>query len=889
DREFSVSLVRNYIDDKILGTVSSKTQWCKFVPIKDMLGSWSIRTTIPEIIFLSTIPGEHLSLTLVTYLLPYLFTRWSNLRIVISVDDKLEQPISPAPIPAQADQQVAPEALAAHAAWVRGSKEIAGLMLMTIEPEIQRNLENLGAYEMLEELKTMFSQQNYNMHGMGKTVNEFAAMLKLHEQTLPKKDAPALHVIRAGKGLWESSKLKPGALSLYVGNDNAISVSRNNLVYFYVVPRDGIFEIDLSNSNTNDSSMYAVINKRAKVNLDSALLWHCRLEYISKKRIEKLQHDELLNSTDLKAFEKCVSPRNVRLGLAADGFNPFRNLSQSYSIPKSLGKDIDVYFRSLIDDLKDLWEKTGIKTIDVTTSQKFNMRARVLWTINDFLLKVVCLGGVGKVFKNEVENQAGKTIKALRSDHGGEYISQEFKDYLTACEIVQQRTPPYTPQHNGVSERRNQTAACILNMVQTKKVDKTPYELRHGKVPNLSYLKVWGCEAHVKRHTADKLEQRSVNQEFKDYLKACGIVQQLTPPYTPQHNGVSERRNQIVLDQLYFNVEVEEHSLGDKGEPISYKAALSDPKFKKWLVAMNAEIQSMYDNKVWKLVDLPPGAKVVKSKWICKKKTDMDGVVYIYKACLVAKGFTQTYGVDYEETFSPIADIRAIRILIAIAAYYDYKIYLKEVKDYIGKCFSMKDLGYATYILGIKIYRDRSRRLIGLSQDAYLDKILKRYRIDGSKRGAIPMQDDCHLDKSQCVKSKDDKARMHNVLYASAVGSIMYDVRCTRPDVVFAQNHKPISAESCCKSSDVDKEVFEMNCDNTAAISIAKEPGIMKGARHFQRKFHYVHECVETGKIEMVKVHTDDNLPDLFTKALAGPKLTRHARSMCIRPASSYM
>nr|GFC76864.1 retrovirus-related Pol polyprotein from transposon TNT 1-94 [Tanacetum cinerariifolium] len=63
------------------------------------------------------------------------------------------------------------------------------------------------------------------------------------------------------------------------------------------------------------------------------------------------------------------------------------------------------------------------------------------------------------------------------------------------------------------------TAARILNMVSTKKVDKTPYELWHGKVPNLSYLKVWGCEAHVKRHIAHKLEQRSVKCIFVGYPK----------------------------------------------------------------------------------------------------------------------------------------------------------------------------------------------------------------------------------------------------------------------------------------------------------------------------------------------------------------------------------
>ncbi|GKA17495.1 retrotransposon protein, putative, ty1-copia subclass, partial [Tanacetum coccineum] len=96
----------------------------------------------------------------------------------------------------------------------------------------------------------------------------------------------------------------------------------------------------------------------------------------------------------------------------------------------------------------------------------------------------------------------------------------------------------------------------------------------------------------------------------------------------------------------------------------------------------------------------------------------MDGNVHTYKARLVAKGFTQTYRVDYEETFSPIADIRAI---IAIAAFYDYEIW------------------EAAFILGIKIYQDRSKRLIRLSQSAYMDKILKRFRMDNSKRGNIPI------------------------------------------------------------------------------------------------------------------------------------------------------
>ncbi|GJS70744.1 zinc finger, CCHC-type containing protein [Tanacetum coccineum] len=90
------------------------------------------------------------------------FIDWyRQLRSVLSIEDKLnylEQPLPPAPV-APAGQQVAPEILAAHTAWVKGSKKIAGLMLMTMEPEIQRNLENLHANDMLKELKTLFSQQ----------------------------------------------------------------------------------------------------------------------------------------------------------------------------------------------------------------------------------------------------------------------------------------------------------------------------------------------------------------------------------------------------------------------------------------------------------------------------------------------------------------------------------------------------------------------------------------------------------------------------------------------------------------------------------------------------------------------------------------------------------
>ncbi|GJZ45920.1 retrotransposon protein, putative, ty1-copia subclass [Tanacetum coccineum] len=840
--------------------------------------------------------------------------------IVLSIEDKLnylEQIIPPAPIP-EKGQLVALEILAGHAAWIKGSKEIDGLMLMTMEPEIQQNLENLHAHEMLQELKTLFAQQeeqellqtvrdfhtckeeegqsvsayflkmksyidnlehlgnpvslnlgvslilislrkefdnfvhNYNMHSMWKTVNEFHAMLKLYEHTLNNKLAPALHVIQAGKGLRASRKLKPRALSLYVGNgqreaveaigvfhlygfvncfvNNTIQVSRNNMVYFSAIPRDGIFEIDLSNSYANNSSMYAVSNKRAKLDLDYALLWHCRLGDISKKRIEKLQHDGLLNSTDIRDFEKCVScmfgkmarkpythqvkRANDLLGLIhTDVCGPFKIMSRQGAS----------YFVTVTDDFSCY----GYVYL-------LQHKHEVFETF--------------KVFQKEVENQLGKTIKSLRSDRGGEYMSQEFLDHLKDHGIIA----------NLLWDYALETTAHILNMVPTKKVEKTPYkpdklEPRSIKCIFIGYPKeTIGYSFYyppknkvLVARNAEFLKNSLITQEASGSLEDLEIIQEEdTHPSIdtslhheeddleidePQSDIVPIRRStrtRNAPNRICLYIDAEEHKLGDLGEPANYKAALLDPKSDKWLNAMNVKMQSMKDNEVWDLVDLPPNDKTI------------------------AKGFTQTYGVDYEETFSHVAEIRAIRILIAISAYYDYEIWkmdvktaflnghlseevymeqpegfvnpkypnrkfsftqnrdepcvylkasgtnvtflilyvddilimgnnnqmLQDVKSYIGRCFAMKDLGEAAYILGIKIYRDRSRQLIGLCQSAYIEKILKRYHMENSKRGSIPMQDKLRMSKSQGASTPAELKRVQNVPYASANPG---DLHCT--------------------------------------------------------------------------------------------------------------
>ena len=96
--------------------------------------------------------------------------------------------------------------------------------------------------------------------------------------------------------------------------------------------------------------------------------------------------------------------------------------------------------------------------------------------------------------------------------------------------------------------------------------------------------------------------------------------------------------------------------------------------------------------KVWTLVDLPDDRQAIENKWIFKKKTDADGNVIVYKARLVAKGFRQVQGVDYDETFSPVAMLKSVRIMLAIAAFYDYEIWQMDVKTAFLNGFHKEEL-----------------------------------------------------------------------------------------------------------------------------------------------------------------------------------------------------
>nr|GEY60309.1 hypothetical protein [Tanacetum cinerariifolium] len=179
---------------------------------------------------------------------------------------------------------------------------------------------------------------------------------------------------------------------------------------------------------------------------------------------------------------------------------------------------------------------------------------------------------ITKVFQKEVENQLKKTIKSLRSDHEGEYMSQEFLDHLNEHRIIAYRTPPYTPQNNDLKASGN---VKDLELIQEEDTN-----------PSLD----------------TSLHHEEDDQEINEPQSDINPIRRSTRIRRPTY-------------RLCLYIDAEEHELGD------------------------------LDYDVWVLAELPPNARTISSKWLFKKKTDMDGAVYVFKACLVAKGFTQTYGV----------------------------------------------------------------------------------------------------------------------------------------------------------------------------------------------------------------------------------------------------
>ncbi|WVZ52324.1 LOW QUALITY PROTEIN: hypothetical protein U9M48_003396 [Paspalum notatum var. saurae] len=153
-------------------------------------------------------------------------------------------------------------------------------------------------------------------------------------------------------------------------------------------------------------------------------------------------------------------------------------------------------------------------------------------------------------------------------------------------------------------------------------------------------------------------------------------------------------------------------------EPRDVSHALSDPN---WVNAMHEELENFERNHVWDLVEPPPNCRPIGTKWVFKNKQGEDGMVVRNKARLLAQGFCQKEGIDYEETFAPVARLEAIRILLAFAASKGFKLQQMDVKSAFLNGFIEEEVyvrqppGFESARFPDRVYKLR-KALYGLKQ-----------------------------------------------------------------------------------------------------------------------------------------------------------------------------
>ena len=150
------------------------------------------------------------------------------------------------------------------------------------------------------------------------------------------------------------------------------------------------------------------------------------------------------------------------------------------------------------------------------------------------------------------------------------------------------------------------------------------------------------------------------------------------PPRYPHRDRKSTKLPDFVYSTYSTSFASFLTSIHSLSEPSSYREVVLNPH---WQQAMVEELSALHKSGTWDIVSLPPGKIAIGSRWVYKIKTMSDGSVERYKARLVAKGFSQQYGMDYEETFAPVAKMTTIRTLIAVASVRQWSISQMDVKN----------------------------------------------------------------------------------------------------------------------------------------------------------------------------------------------------------------
>ncbi|GJS32085.1 retrovirus-related pol polyprotein from transposon TNT 1-94 [Tanacetum coccineum] len=385
---------------------------------------------------------------------------------------------------------------------------------------------------------------------------------------------------------------------------------------------------------------------------------------------------------------------------------------------------------------------------------------------------------VFKVYKARVKLDSRTKIKCLRIDNGGEYT-----EWMNRTLLERERAMLATASlGKSLWAEAVNTACYVINRSPSTAVElKTPIEMWMKKPVNYSDIHIFGSPVETTTIQMEKEFQSNDSSEAVPHHEVNETAKSQAPT---NHTLDSERRRPGWQADYVMESNVAYCLLTDEGEPSTFQEALNNPDASFWKEAMQKEIKALHKNKTWELVPLPGG-------------------------------YAQKDGIDFNEIFSPMVRMTTIRVVLAMCATYDLhleqldvktaflhgnleeeiymlqpegfkqkgkenlvcrlnkslyslkqapqcpnKEHINKLKAQLAREFEMKDLGPTNKILGMQIHRDRPI--------------------------STPFLTDVKLSSKMSPSSEKERMDMSRVPYASAVGSLMFAMICTRPDIAHA-------------------------------------------------------------------------------------------------------
>ncbi|RVX06299.1 Retrovirus-related Pol polyprotein from transposon TNT 1-94 [Vitis vinifera] len=364
-------------------------------------------------------------------------------------------------------------------------------------------------------------------------------------------------------------------------------------------------------------------------------------------------------------------------------------------------------------------------------------------------------------------------------------------------------------------------------------------------------------QVYIKRRKRQELEHGS-QPTCGQYIDSISSL--------PEENIGEDRAGEVLIP-----------SIDDSTLPIALRKGVPNTiqdafKISEWKKAVQDEIDALEKNGTWTITDLPVGKRPVGCKWIFTIKYKADGLVKRFKARLVAKGFTQSYGIDYQETFAPVAKLNTIRILLSLAVNQDWclqqldiknaflngdleeEVYMEIPPGFEGKEFEVKDLGNLKYFLGMEVAR--SRKGIVVSQRKYILDLLKETGMLGCKPINTPM----------------DSQKKLGIEKESTPGKVYSSERQRIVTLKYTQMR--IRQETSLIGGPLLDTVLlsgEILLPGGATISIAKNPVHHDRTKHVEIDRHFIIEKVTSETVKLNYVPTKHQTADILTKALPTP------------------